>query len=118
MLLFPLGENAKVSVEGPELCIDEFRFEGPDGIKQPAAQRFDLTSYQGGMARIFLNASGEYEINLKDDYYHIIAEVELPPAVVNLVDSGEVDEKKNPVMVPKEVPLDLSVVDVTIYPMP
>ena len=118
MLNFPIGENGKVSVEGSELCIEEARFDGPEGIKQPSAQRFDLTSYQGGMARIFLNASGEYEINRKDDYDWIIAEVELPPAVVNLVDSGEVDEKKNPVMVPKEVPLDLSVVDVTVYPMP
>jgi len=118
MLNFPIGENAKVSVEGAELCIEECRFEGPDGIKQPAAQSFDLTSYQGGMARLFLNVSGEYEINRKDDYDWIIAEVELPPAVVRLVDSGELDESGDPVMTPVEDPLDLSAMDVTVYPMP
>lgn len=118
MLLFPFGENDKVSVEGAVLSIGEARFEGPEGIKQPAAQSFDLTPYQGGMARIFLNADGSFEINRKDDYYCIVAEVELPPAVVRLVDSGEVDEAGDPVMTPVEDPLDLSAVDVTVYPMP
>lgn len=118
MLIFPMGENDKVSVEGSMLSVVETRFEGPEGIKQPAAQSFDLTPYQGGMARLFLNASGDYEINRKDDYYYIVAEVELPPAVVRLVDSGEVDEAGDPVMAPVEDPLDLSAVDITVYPMP
>lgn len=118
MLNFPMGENDKVSVEGPMLSIEETRFEGPDGIKQPAAQSFDLTPYQDGMARLFLNASGDYEINRKDDYYWIVAEMELPPAVVRLVDSGEMDEAGDPVMVPVEEPLDLDAVDIIVYPIP
>jgi hypothetical protein len=118
MLNFPMGENPKVSVEGSMLSIEETRFEGPEGIKQPAAQSLDLTPYQGGMVRLFLNASGEYEINRTDDYYHIIAEAELPETVVRLVDSGEVDEVGDPVMAPVEEPLDLSAVDITVYPMP
>ena len=118
MLKFPMGENAKVSVEGTMLLVEEARFSGPEGTKQPAAQRFDLSPYQGGMMRLFLDASGEYEINRKDDYYHIVAEVELPPAVVQLVDSRKVDEAGDSVMTPVEDPLDLSAVDITVYPMP
>lgn len=117
MLLFPMGENDKVSVEGATFSVAEFRFEGPEGIRQPAAQDFDLTPYQGQMVRLFLNADGTFEINKKDSYYRIVAEVELPPAVVNLVDSGEVDERGDPVMVPVEEPLDLSAVDIVVYPM-
>jgi hypothetical protein len=118
MLNFPMGENDKVSAEGAMLSIAEARFSGPEGVKQPAAQSFDLTPYQGQMVRIFLNASGEYEINKKDDYYHIVAEVGLPPAVVRLVDSGEVDEAGDPARTPVEEPLDLSAMDLTVYPMP
>lgn len=59
----------------------------PDG-SMSASQSVDLSPYQGGVVRVYVNAAGCIEINPAAESYWQVAEAMLPPAATETVVVG------------------------------
>ncbi|MEW5898171.1 MAG: hypothetical protein AB1652_03235 [Bacillota bacterium] len=90
-------------------------FSFPNG--QCAGGVFDLTPFQGGPFRLYLDGDGSLSTDLYKDHYWLLAEVILPERQFDSVPTGQVDEHGQQVTQIVERPLDLSLVEITVFPL-
>lgn len=78
----------------------------------------DLTPYAGQHVRIWLDPDGSYSLNPHKNHYWQVAEFDVPKIQYQQVDTGEVDEDGNPIMVSEALPLDLTNVEIEKWDLP
>lgn len=78
----------------------------------------DLTGFQGGPVRIYLDIDGAISTDLYRDHYWLLAEAVLPERQYENQPTGQVDENGQPIMEMVERPLDLNDVQITVFPLP
>ena len=91
-------------------------FEYPGGVTQ--AQQIDLTPFQNGPARLYLEHDGSLSTDLYADHYWLLAETVLPEKQYNNVPTGMKDENDNDVNELQEASLDLNDFDITVFALP
>jgi len=117
----PLKPNPTISVDQvnpAQLVIVAFAYPGGNC---PGAT-VDLTGFQGGPVRIYLDTDGAISTDLYKDHYWLLAEAILPERRYDSQPTGRVDEKVDengqPIMVMVERPLDLNEVPITVFTLP
>ncbi|MDQ7791266.1 MAG: hypothetical protein RDV00_03950 [Clostridia bacterium] len=96
------------------LVIAAFPFPGGEC----AGGRIDLTPFQGGPFRLYLETDGSLNTELFRDHYWLLAEAVLPERHFENQPTGMTDEHGQPVMTMVEQPLDLNDVEIMVYPLP
>lgn len=96
------------------LVVAPFPFPGG----QCAGGVFDLTTFQSGPFRLYLDGDGSLSTDLYRDHYWLLAEVILPEKKFDSQPTGRVDENGQPIMVMVERPLDLNEVPITVFTLP
>jgi hypothetical protein len=91
-------------------------FEFPGGVTQ--AQQIDLTPYQGGPFRLYLEHDGSLSTDLYADQYWLLAETVLPNKQYDNVPTGLQDENGNDVNELQEAALDLNDINITVFALP
>lgn len=86
--------------------------------QQCAGGQIDLTPFQGGPARIYLEADGSLNTELFRDHFWLLAEVILPERQFTSQPTGQVDENNQAITQMIEIPLDLNKASVMAYPLP
>ena len=67
--------------------------------------------------RLWLNHDGTYSLDPKKDHYWQVAEIDVPEAKYQQIDTGEVDEDGNPVMVSVAI-LDFTEIEIKKWELP
>jgi len=96
------------------LTISSFSFPGGNC----SGGTIDLTNFQGGPARIYLDEDGSLSTDLYRDHYWLLAECVLPERQFEQRETGRTDEQDQPVTEMVEKPLDLNNIDITVFPLP
>ncbi len=78
----------------------------------------DLTPFQGGPFRLYLDSDGSLSTDLYRDHYWLLAEATLPNRRYDNEPTGQVDEHGQAIMTMVERQLDLNDIDVTVFPFP
>lgn len=97
-----------------ELIVASFRCGGLD----VAGRTFDLTPFQGGPFRLYVDEDGTLSTDLYKDHYWIIAEAIIPEKQYESVPTGQVDENGKPKTEIVERPLGLNNIDIIAFPLP
>jgi len=92
------------------------QFEFPGGTCPGAA--INLTPYQGGPFRLYLEKDGALSTALYHDHYWLLAEAVLPERQFESQPTGMTDETGQSVMEMVERPLDLDDVQIIVFPLP
>ena len=109
----PVHPNQAIGIDPDNparLTVQSFAFAG----KNTAAGAFDLTPYQGGPFRLYIESDGSYSTDFYSQHYWLLCEVVLPPA--RYVSQQTDDPMGGGMLMP--VPLDLRDVDINVYPLP
>lgn len=111
--------NTVISIDPSDracLKVDNFQF----GNIQVQGRSFDLSPYQGGPFRLYLEADGSFSTDFEEDHYWLMAEVVLPERKFESVPTGVVDENGQEMTVIQEVPLDLEgpEIKIVVFPLP
>jgi hypothetical protein len=112
----PERPNGAVSIdEGVlgRLVVAPFDFPGG----RCAGGTVDLTPFQGGPFRLYLETDGSLSTDLNRDHYWLLAEAILPERRFEHEPTGRVDEHGQPVTEIVERPLDLNEVDIVVFPL-
>lgn len=111
----PEAPNLDVSIgaENPAVLKVEGRTL-PGGVVVAPAE-IDLTPFQGGPFRLYVQDDGTLVVALEGVHYWLVAEGFLPERRSETVTSGEGDEE---VAEHVEIPLDLNEVEIVVYPWP
>lgn len=83
-----------------------------------AAQRFDLTDFQGVAFRLYAEENGDLSTDKNQDHYWLLVEASVPERLSESVATGEVDERGQETTKMVEVPLDLDNVEIKVYALP
>lgn len=113
----PIKPNEVVSIDQDDqrfLKISQFEFPGG----KCSSLAIDLTLYQGGPFRLYLEKDGTLSTELYRGHYWLLAEAQLPEKRYETVPTGQVDENGQPVTQMVECPLDLNNVDIIVFPLP
>jgi len=113
----PERPNAVISIDQGDtgrLVVEPFDFPGG----RCAGGTVDLTPFQGGPFRLYLEADGSLNMDLYRDHYWLLAEAILPERRFEQEPTGRVDEYGQPVMEMVERPLDLNEVDIVVFSLP
>lgn len=78
----------------------------------------DLTPFQGGPFRLYIDADGTLSTDLHRDHYWLIAEAVLPERLYDNAPTGQVDEHGQAVTQMVERPLDLNDIEIMVFPLP
>ena len=81
---------------------------------------FDLSNKRGQKVSIYQEKDGSITIDSKliHENGYQLAELEVPPRVIEMVETGETDADDMPITTPKEVPLKLGTVEVNVFDVP
>ena len=81
---------------------------------------FDLSDKRGKKVSIYQEKDGSITIDSKliHENGYQLAELEVPPRVIEMVETGETDADDMPITTPKEVPLKLGTVEVNVFDVP
>lgn len=111
----PQRPNLAVRIDqGSASCLVVEPFAGGPADRQV----LDLTPYQGGPFRLYLEQDGRLSTELEGDHYWLLAEAILPEPQWEMTATGEVDEYGQTRMVMRRLPLDLNAVEVRVWPLP
>jgi hypothetical protein len=91
-------------------------FDFPGG--QCSGGIVDLTPFQGGPFRLYLEKDGSLSTERFRDHYWLLAEAMLPDRQFDSVPTGQVDEHGQAITEMVERALDLNTVDITVFPLP
>ncbi|ABO49758.1 hypothetical protein Dred_1224 [Desulforamulus reducens MI-1] len=109
--------NEAISIDDKNpACLSVQPIAFPGGETQ--ARVIDLTEFQGGPFRFYLDDDGALSTDLYKDHYWLLAEAILPDKQYDNVPTGQVDENDQEVTEMVERPLDLNKVDVTVFSLP
>lgn len=86
--------------------------------KQCAGAQFDLTPFQGGPVRLYLEMDGSLNTEPFRDHFWLLAEAILPERKFDNQSTGQVDENGQPLYQMVEISLDLNEVSITAYSLP
>lgn len=114
----PARPNMAIQIDAANparLLIDPIPLPFPGGTT--AAATCDLTPLQGGPGRLYLNYDGSVTTNLYGDHYWLLAEAILPDRQFDQVLAG-VDPNGQEIFNMVERPLDLTAVEVVVFPLP
>jgi len=109
----PDKPNAALSIDQASpnrLVVASFPFPGGEC----AGGRIDLTPFQGGPFRLYLETDGSLSTGPFQDHYWLLAEAVLPERHFE----NQPNEHGQPVMTLVERPLDLNDVQITVFPLP
>jgi hypothetical protein len=113
----PEKPNGVISIDQANpACLSISPFSFPDG--NCFGGTIDLTEFQGGPARVYLDKNGSLSTDLYRDHYWLLAECVLPERQFDQQETGMVDEQGQPVTMIVERPLDLNNIDITAFPLP
>ena len=86
------------------------------GIGKIAKTTIDLAPYAGERVRIWIDRNGTYSLNKFADHFWQIAELDVPAQVRQAGEKTDADGK----VVPTEetLPLDLTGVEISVWPLP
>ncbi len=113
----PNKPNEVISIDQASpnrLVVAAFRFPGG----QCTGGAIDLTPFQGGPFRLYLEEDGSLSTELFRDHYWLLAEAVLPERQFDSRPTGMTDENGQPIMEMVERPLDLNDVQITVFPLP
>lgn len=113
----PLKPNPTISVDKvnpARLAIAAFAYPGGNC---PGAT-VDLTGFQGGPVRIYLDTDGAISTDLYRDHHWLLAEAILPERRYDSEPTGQVDEHGQPIMTMVERPLNLNELNIIVFPLP
>lgn len=88
------------------------------GVGKVGQKTIDITPYAGQYVRVWLDADGNYSLDKHKDHAWQIAEFQVPKQQYTEVDTGEKDEKGNPVVRLEPIPIDLDDVDIKVWELP
>ena len=86
--------------------------------KTTAPATVDLTPFEGGPFRLYVDSDGTVSTELWRDHYWLLAEAVVPAPKYSSQPTGQVDEHDQPIMQQVLLPLDLTGVDITVFPLP
>lgn len=113
----PERPNAVISIDQGDtarLVVEPFDFPGG----RCAGGTVDLTPFQGGPFRLYLEADGSLNTDLYRDHYWLLAEAILPERQYESRSTGQVDENGQPITIMVEVPLNLNDIEIIVFPLP
>jgi hypothetical protein len=113
----PEHPNLAIKVDDTDaacLAIHAIPFKG--GVFEPKV--INLTPFQGGPFRLYLDGNGELSTDLYGDHYWLLAETILPDKQYDTIGTGEVDDNGQEVTALLERPLDLNDIGITVFPLP
>lgn len=96
------------------LVIAAFPFPGGEC----AGGRIDLTPFQGGPFRLYLEKDGSLSTELFQDHYWLLAEAILPERRYDSEPTGQVHEHGQPIMTMVERQLNLNELNIIVFPLP
>lgn len=108
--------NEVISIAENPVIIQVAPFTFPGGITEAAV--FDLTPFQGGPFRLYLDSDGSFSTDLYTDHYWLLVEAILPDKKYDNVPTGMKDEDGNDINELQEAVLDLNTIDVTVFALP
>jgi hypothetical protein len=113
----PNKPNEVISIDQASphrLVVAAFRFPGGEC----AGGTIDLTPFQGGPFRLYLEKDGSLNTELCWDHYWLLAEAVLPEKQFDNQPTGRVDENGQPIMEMVERPLNLNDIQIILFPLP
>jgi len=113
----PNKPNEVISIDQTlpnRLVVTAFNFPGGECT----GGTIDLTPFQGGPFRLYLEEDGSLSTELFRDHYWLLAEAVLPERQFDSRPTGMTDENGQPIMEMVERPLDLNDVQITVFPLP
>ncbi|MGB9859206.1 MAG: hypothetical protein ACPLRM_01895 [Anaerolineae bacterium] len=113
----PNKPNEVISIDQASpnrLVVAAFNFPGGECT----GGTIDLTPFQGGPFRLYLEKDGSLSTELFRDHYWLLVEAVLPEKRLESQPTGMTDENGQPIMEMVEHPLDLNDVQITVFPLP
>lgn len=102
------GTKAEYSLNGTVLAVAV----GSQSIN------IDLAAAQSDTQQVVdICLDGDLNLQAKVEKWYV-ANIIIPPQKTHLVDSGQVDEENNPVLVPETLPIDLDEVSLILWALP
>ena len=83
-----------------------------------ASATIDLTPFQGGPFRLYLDSDGSLSTDLYRDHFWLLAEAVLPERIFDQEYTGQIDGNGQAITRMVERPLDLNMINVTVFPLP
>ncbi|MDK2902734.1 MAG: hypothetical protein PWQ93_653 [Clostridiales bacterium] len=97
-----------------ELIVADFDCDG----LHVSGKIYDLTPFQGGPFRLYVDEDGMLSTDIYRDHYWLIAEAIIPDKQYESVPTGQTDENGQPKTEIVERLLDLNGTDITVFPLP
>ncbi|MDI3480777.1 MAG: hypothetical protein PWQ97_432 [Tepidanaerobacteraceae bacterium] len=97
-----------------ELNVENFQCGGLN----VTGKTLDLTQFQGGPFRLYVDKDGSLSTELYKDHFWLIAEAFLPEKQYDNIQTGRFDENGQPISEMVERPLNLDEVDIVVFPLP
>ena len=88
------------------------------GEVQTEKRSFDLTAFQGGPFRLYVEETGELSTDINRDHYWLLAEAMIPERRVESVLVGAANENGEEKTIMQEVPLNLHQAAITTFVLP
>jgi hypothetical protein len=110
----PGKPNPNITIQGSKLLISTFKV----GDKTVKSKTLDLTPYQGGPFRLYLDADGSLSTELDRDHFWLLAEAVIPEQTFENDPTGQVDENGQAISRMVARPLDLANVEITVFELP
>lgn len=113
----PERPNEAISVNpdnSVQVTVQPFPFPGGEC----AGGSIDLTPFQGGPFRLYLEQDGSLSTELYSDHYWLLAETVLPEKRYDQVLTGQVDENGQSKTEMVESALNLNEIEITVFSLP
>ena len=100
-------ENGQVQISGFECALGRV-----------AKQTIALAPFAGERVRIWLDESKKFSVDPHKDHYWQIAELDVPPQTFTETEVSAKEAGQPPTTIVQAVPLDLTNVEITAWPLP
>ena len=88
------------------------------GEVQTEKRSFDLTAFQGGPFRLYVEETGELSTDINRDHYWLLAEAMIPERKVESVLVGVINDNGEEETMMMDSPLNLHQVTITTFALP
>lgn len=114
----PARPNMDVSIDAANPAVLRIGARQLPNGAQVAATQFDLSGYQGGPFRLYIENDGSLQVALAGEHYWLLVEAILPERSYRSQETGQVDELGQPIIEQVELPLNLEACEIVVYPWP